>query len=271
MARDWIGKRAMTAFREHFVRDYYLRTIADAFEDEGFEADSTYEPNVGGQRREYVEQFYVTIDRTDRAQVGRLLRVYEGVLLSCGDNAEHDKLVQMLERDGINYDKGRLRLRGGVRAADRLSVIAEGEDQSYLAAQLTVIHDNIETNPTLAIGTAKELVETTCHTLLRRLGEEPANKPDLQRLVKLVTTELKLTPNGVEDDKRGRDSIVKTLGAMSTVVQGLAELRNTYGTGHGKHGQFKGLQPRHARLAEGAASTVSTFLIETWAFHNREG
>lgn len=50
---------------------------------------------------------------------------------------------------------------------------------------------------------------------------------------------------------------------VGTVVQGLAELRNAYGTGYGKHGRARGLQSRHARLAVGASGALATFLLET--------
>jgi len=44
---------------------------------------------------------------------------------------------------------------------------------------------------------------------------------------------------------------------------GIAELRNHYGSGHGREPTAKGLQPRHTRLAVGAAATLVTFLFET--------
>ena len=47
------------------------------------------------------------------------------------------------------------------------------------------------------------------------------------------------------------------------MAQSLAELRNLYGTGHGKDGKSKGLAARHAKLAVGAAATVAVFLFET--------
>ncbi|WP_354328249.1 abortive infection family protein [Variovorax atrisoli] len=40
-------------------------------------------------------------------------------------------------------------------------------------------------------------------------------------------------------------------------------MRNHYGKGHGKAAGAKGLQPRHAKLAVGAASTLAVFLAET--------
>lgn len=50
---------------------------------------------------------------------------------------------------------------------------------------------------------------------------------------------------------------------LASVTQGLAEIRNLYGTGHGKDGKRRGLLPRHARLAVGAATTLVTFLLDT--------
>lgn len=54
------------------------------------------------------------------------------------------------------------------------------------------------------------------------------------------------------------------LGSLGGIVSGIAELRNYYGTGHGKASGTSGLGPRHARLAVGAASTLAVFLFETY-------
>jgi hypothetical protein len=54
------------------------------------------------------------------------------------------------------------------------------------------------------------------------------------------------------------------LNNLASISNGLAEIRNLYGTGHGKHARSKGLQRRHARLAVGAASTLGVFLFETY-------
>ena len=57
--------------------------------------------------------------------------------------------------------------------------------------------------------------------------------------------------------------IRRMLSNLNQVSQGIAELRNLYGTGHGRDGRFIGLKPRHAKLAVGAAATLGTFLLET--------
>jgi len=56
------------------------------------------------------------------------------------------------------------------------------------------------------------------------------------------------------------------LSNLGQVVIKLAELRNLYGTGHGKEKVKKGLNERHARLAVGAGITLSTFLLETFEY-----
>jgi hypothetical protein len=72
-----------------------------------------------------------------------------------------------------------------------------------------------------------------------------------------------LAPDDIHDRAKAADTIKRLLSNLATVVQGLAELRNPYGTGHGHDGRAKGLLKRHARLAAGAASTLALFLLET--------
>ncbi|WP_434026805.1 abortive infection family protein [[Pseudomonas] boreopolis] len=74
---------------------------------------------------------------------------------------------------------------------------------------------------------------------------------------------LKLTPSDIADEDAAADSLRRLLGNLGTITQSLAEIRNKYGTGHGKAADSKGLQPRHAKLAVGAASTLALFLQET--------
>ena len=59
----------------------------------------------------------------------------------------------------------------------------------------------------------------------------------------------------------------RLLSNLATITNGIAELRNSYGTGHGKTASTKGLGARHSKLAVGAASTLAIFLVET---HNEK-
>jgi hypothetical protein len=121
----------------------------------------------------------------------------------------------------------------------------------------------VENDPALAIGTAKELVETVCKTILTERNIEFSPDADVPKLVKETRQVLGLVPESIPNSAKGSESIRRLLSNLGNVAQGLGELRNLYGTGHGKGGSVRGLGPRHARLAVGAAGTLATFLFET--------
>lgn len=134
---------------------------------------------------------------------------------------------------------------------------------SYIARQITRMESAVDADPDLAIGTAKELVETVCRTILAELNAEAASTLDLAQLVKLTAKKLKLTPDEITDEDATADSLRRLLGSLGTITHCLAELRNKFGTGHGKAADSKGLDSRHARLVVGAASALALFLQET--------
>jgi hypothetical protein len=135
----------------------------------------------------------------------------------------------------------------------------------YLNEQIQRMENAIATaDPALAIGTAKELIETCCKTILKKYGQEVSGCPDIPTLNKNTLKQLKLVPEGIPKAKRGSDIIKRLLQNLGTIVNNLAELRNLYGTGHGKEGKTKGLNVRHAKLAVGAASTLVHFLFDTY-------
>jgi hypothetical protein len=82
-------------------------------------------------------------------------------------------------------------------------------------------------------------------------------------LTKLAVKALELTPDDISERSKAVETIKRLLSNLATVTQGIAELRNHYGTGHGKAAGSKGLGSRHAKLAVGAASTLAVFLTET--------
>lgn len=136
-------------------------------------------------------------------------------------------------------------------------------DAAYISQQITRMESAVNTDADLAIGTAKELVESVCKTILEARGVPVGAREDLPRLVKTAARELGLMPESIEDGAKAATTIRRLLSNLATISDGLAQLRNTYGTGHGRRASSKGLQPRHARLAAGAASTLATFLWET--------
>lgn len=139
----------------------------------------------------------------------------------------------------------------------------ETADSDYLVRQITRMESAVNDDPGLAIGTAKELIESVCKTILDERGIDDYDSLELPKLVRLTVKELKLTPPDISDSAKAADSIKRILSNLVTITSGIAELRNSYGTGHGKSAKTKGLGARHARLAIGAASTLAVFLFET--------
>lgn len=138
-----------------------------------------------------------------------------------------------------------------------------GTDPGYVAQQITRMEAAVVNDPALAIGTAKELVETVCRTILEARDVALSKIAELPELVKLTAKTLELTPGDVSDKAKAADTIRRLLSNLGSIAQGVAELRNQYGTGHGKKAGTKGLGSRHAKLAVGAASTLAVFFMET--------
>jgi hypothetical protein len=115
----------------------------------------------------------------------------------------------------------------------------------------------IETDPADAITASRALLETVCKLVLDELGEPFLEADDLPMLYKKTASALKLDPTQHEPVYR------QTLQGLVSAVQGLAEVRNRLGDAHGKGRTAARARPRHARMAAGAAMTVSSFLVET--------
>lgn len=194
------------------------------------------------------------------------------------DESEVERTRQLinghLEKDGFElFESTRLSGRP-VFAARRRSVLGPAGlgtvratlaavDESYVAQQITRMEAAIEHDPGLAIGTAKELLETCCKTILQERGEAVPAAADLSQLVKLTMNQLDLIPATLANPLRADETVRRLLGSLSGLTQGLAELRNRFGTGHGRPAGSEDLTPVHAKLAVGAASTLSVFLFET--------
>jgi hypothetical protein len=146
---------------------------------------------------------------------------------------------------------------------DHISDAVRPFDLPELHRQIQRMQSAVEDDPALAIGTAKELVESVCKTILEQRQIGFPEDADIGQLVKETRKALGLIPESIPNSAKGAESIRRLLSNLGNVAQGLGELRNLYGTGHGKGGAVKGLSPRHARLAVGTAATLSTFLFET--------
>jgi Abortive infection C-terminus len=144
-------------------------------------------------------------------------------------------------------------------------LIANLRDPAAIRENLKRLQGIVETDPPLAIGTAKELVESTAKTVLLQLKREVNNKADVPALVHQAQEALWLAPHAGSGPDRTQE-VRRILGGLMNITTGIAELRNRgYGTGHGSGGERVGLRPRHARLAVNAAMTWCSLILDTLA------
>jgi hypothetical protein len=137
-------------------------------------------------------------------------------------------------------------------------------DKSYVSQQIKRMNDALRLSDTeQAIGTAKEFVETICKYALSELEVETNDNEDIPTLVKMTCKELNLVPESVPDSIGGKDKVRRLLMNVASIGQSCAELRNIWGTGHGKSADFELPYPRLARLAVNSAITLGMFLFET--------
>ena len=196
--------------------------------------------------------------RRDPAEVERLRQTFNQYLKVDG--------YEIVERTKISNKPvfaARLQMPSAPKALESVKETFNRADANYILLQITRMEAAIDEDPTLAIGTAKELVETCCKTIMAEREIEIEGSPDLPHLIKQTTKTLALTPDDIPENAKAAKIIRRLLSNLATITQGIAELRNHYGTDHGALATRKGLQPRHAKLAVGAASTLAIFLLET--------
>lgn len=142
--------------------------------------------------------------------------------------------------------------------------LKESFSSDYLSKQIDIMVDMQTKNPTEAIGKAKELIESCCKTILDELKIEWDKNEDIIKLTNKVMNELQLLPSNIQDNNPGADAIKALLGNMRAIPTKLSELRNPYGSEHGKTASYQGLEIRHAKLAVGCSITFVQFVWDTY-------
>ena len=84
-----------------------------------------------------------------------------------------------------------------------LKQTVEAFDANHLAQQISRMEKAVNDDPALAIGTAKELIETCCKTILAERCHKMAGSPDVQELTTATIKALKLTPDNVPNTSKG--------------------------------------------------------------------
>lgn len=143
-------------------------------------------------------------------------------------------------------------------------VLKDKFSSDYLTRQIDLMIRMQKENPTEAIGKAKELIESCCRTILDEMNIVWDKDWDLNKLTGQTMLHLRLMPENIPANAAMAESMKALLGNLQQVAQRMAELRNHYGSGHGRSASYKGLTERHAKLAVGSSITLVTFLWDTY-------
>lgn len=168
----------------------------------------------------------------------------------------------LLKRDGFTFD-AEGNPQGGPLVVLREDLLSDIRSADVIREHLARIERAAADDPALVIGSAKELVESAAKIILRERGVTFDGSEDVPKLVHRAQEALGVHPTSVSDSADGAQASRKILGGLATVVVGIAELRNRYGTGHGPAEARMGLHPRHTHLAIAAARTWCEFMLDT--------
>ena len=152
---------------------------------------------------------------------------------------------------------------GEVFALSDIEKLAIQSDITEFNRHVERIRNGIENDPEQALGSAKELLESVLKSIVGLEGES-AGGDDMHALLRIALRKLDLDVQKTNRD--GGETIKRTLNNLVQIVVGVAEVRNLYGTGHGRY-KSKELEIVHVKLMVNAATTVASFLIELSTEH----
>jgi hypothetical protein len=171
-----------------------------------------------------------------------------------------DRFLRVLAANGFAWDGTKISRVAGPFGIEVYREALGALEAEHVDREFERIIASIDTDPGDAITAARALVETVCKVILERLNEPVDDRADLPALYHAATAALGLDPAGMD-----QPIFKQVLGGLVSSVQGLAEVRNRLGDAHGKRSSAPRPRPRHARMAAGAAWTISVFLAETFA------
>jgi hypothetical protein len=196
--------------------------------------------------------------RTISEEVSKLIEIYNKHL-----DADGFEIAQTDEISGKPVFSGRQKAIGQAHLVAKKVEIKKYLNTGYVNSKINTMTDAIHKDTDLAIGTAKELLETTCKSILRQKEVTLNTDWTLPQLLKATTNCLDFSPKEADDPDKAEKAIKQILGGVASIVQGVGELRNGYGTGHGKDAEFKGLETKYAKLLVGVVSEIAILYLAT--------
>ncbi len=190
----------------------------------------------------------------DPAYRTRVFDILEQVIARCGaeEIVDYLSLPDWLSQHHPALAQ-ELFLSGNDSALDDLARAAVTRNIPELTRQVQRIRRTAQTDPEVAIGQSKEMLETVMKAILAQDG--PNSDIDIIKLVKMTREKLGLDGGGANTYRN------RTLSNLTQLVEGINKLRNLHGTGHGRSRAGE-TDPAHARLVIDCSAALCVYFLE---------
>lgn len=241
--------------------DIYQHMVINNDWDEGWVFTDTRFNLMHTSDEEYLSFLAETLHpavRTDKKEISQMQEIYNNHLGNDGY-----EIIQVKEISGKPVFEGRLKTIGSSHQVENKTEIKKYLNTEYVNKKIDSMHEYISKDTELAIGTAKEFIETVCKSILKKHNKTIDKNWNLGQLIKNTYNILDFKPQEANNPEKAENCIIQVLKGTTTMINGITELRNAYGTGHGKEADFVTLESKYARLIVGMASELVIFFLAT--------
>lgn len=196
--------------------------------------------------------------RTDKKEISQMQEIYNNHLENDGY-----EIIQVKEISGKPVFEGRLKTIGSSHQVENKTEIKKYLNTEYVNKKIDLMHESISKDTELAIGMAKEFIETACKSILKKHNKTIDKNWNLGQLIKNTYNILDFKSQEANNPEKAENCIIQVLKGTTTMINGITELRNAYGTGHGKEADFVTLESKYARLIVGMVSELVIFFLAT--------
>ena len=259
-----------------YLTDVVIREIDALFGDNDIRLGPEQpEPSDPSERRERMRRYLATLDLNNPADHAKLVTVYSDVMQDIGERSKHGgdyydlkplkaRWLNTLTGAGFEVDPWSFVVTDPSRPATSITFSADAlaalSDPAVIHDHLARLGDTVESDPRLAVSTAKALIESTAKCVLSARGVAYTKSDDVTQLVARSQQALGLAAKGTSGEDQ---SLRRVLGSLATLAQNVTEIRNKVGVDHGAESVPTWVRPRHARLVVGAAQVWCQLMLET--------
>ena len=241
--------------------DIYQHTVMNNDWDEGWVFTDIRFNLMYTSDEEYLSFLAETLHpavRTDKKEISQMQEIYNNHL----GNDDYE-IIQVKEISGKPVFEGRLKTIGSSHQVENKTEIKKYLNTEYVNKKIDSMHEYISKDTELAIGTAKEFIETVCKSILKKHNKTIDKNWNLGQLIKNTYNILDFKSQEANNPEKAENCIIQVLKGTTTMINGITELRNAYGTGHGKEADFVTLESKYARLIVGMVSELVIFFLAT--------